>query len=70
MSAKPLVKVDINGHGMVKTFAVDPQNTFKDLSRLIETQSPSTTETDFSKFRIFLIETSPDGQSLFFSFFF
>jgi len=61
---KPLVKVDINGHGMVKTFAVEPQNTFKDLcSRLIETQTLSSAETDFSQYRIFLIETSPDGQT-------
>jgi len=61
---KPLVKVDINGHGMVKTFAIEPQNTFKDLcSRLIETHSLSTSETDFSSYRIFLIETSSDGQT-------
>ena len=60
---KPFVKVDIDGHGVVKTFAVDPQNTFKDLcGRVVEALAVQ--DKEFQSYRIFLIETSSDGLSL------
>ena len=58
---KPLIKVDLNGK-MVKTFAVDPLETFESLSKRAAGKYPEP-EPELDQFKIFLTEKSGDGKS-------
>lgn len=58
---KPLIKVDLNGK-MVKTFAVDPLETFESLSKRAAAKYPEP-EPELDQFKIFLTEKSGDGKS-------
>ena len=62
---KPLVKIDINGYGVIKTFQVESQETFHELCLRVADKvmiDPKEAE----EYRIFLIDTNKDTDSLLF----
>lgn len=60
---KPLVKIDINGYGVIKTFQVEPQETFHELCLRVADRVMIDPQ-EATEYRLFLIDTNKDKDSL------
>ena len=61
--SKPLIKIDINGYGVIKTFQVESQETFHDLCLRVADKMMIDPK-EATEYRLFLIETNQDKDSL------
>ena len=60
---KPLVKIDINGYGVIKTFQVESQETFHELCLRVADRVMIDPQ-EAAEYRLFLIDTNKDKDSL------